>query len=693
MGRFIIILIYFLAIFICFTAVSSSTISIAIAHTNDVHSHVDESYADASVCDLDDREDPDCYGSFSRLAGFYSKWSENLADGVIPFLFDAGDMFTGTSYDTIANGAVTVEFFSDLPYDVGTLGNHEFDLPINTLHDYILQLPFPIVNCNISFPNDNPLIEVVPQYHIIPDRDGHVFGVTGVAPPDLDEVAILPDGTVMLDSVESVKNAVANMKAEISANPDNFAEPFLSGIILLSHSGYEYDVDTLSPGLYGVVDVIIGGHSHTFLGDCSQSQDLPGGDECGGPYPTWNNPDTDVPVTQAYWAGLYVGSISLTITTDETELNGTLGGNDVITNHQTTIAEGQLNLLSIYLEEEYPADPTIEAELVEMREESDNLLEQKVCESEYYLDGENARGQETNLGDITADAMIWQAFNISSEITHINIQRLRQSIKYGNDVLVRTFDDIPVPDCGILNGGGIRASMEAGTVTRGDIMTVFPFQSSVGVLQEVSGSDLIEAIKHGLTGSNYTDGTVIVDHNGRMLQTSGLYYEYSKTKIDDDTDDIELLALSNCVIYNTGNTSCVDIDPNSTYNIATSSYLAQGGDGYEMFEKYPFFTTCSDTSTTFSAYGEYMESFDVPQVGLGRIVPETFIPQNNSTSWIVWVVLGCFVVVIGILGFLTYWSRMNDNHDSTKERSPMNGISIFDNSTLNGDIVTQEILI
>jgi 5'-nucleotidase/UDP-sugar diphosphatase len=158
-------------------------------------------------------------------------------------------------------------------------------------------------------------------------------------------------------------------------------------------------------------------------------------------------------------------------------------------------------------------------------------LNEVVGETKVYLDGERAhvRSDETNLSNLIADGLIW---------------------KTGADVA-------------LMNGGGIRAPIEAGEITYRDILTVLPFGNTLYVL-ELTGKDIMDVLNYAAT---------IPDGQGAKLHVAGLTAEIKGGKA------------TNVKINGK------PIDLNKTYKVVTNNYVAAGGDGYTMLAGKPGYDT------------------------------------------------------------------------------------------------------
>ena len=164
--------------------------------------------------------------------------------------------------------------------------------------------------------------------------------------------------------------------------------------------------------------------------------------------------------------------------------------------------------------------------------ENKKVLDQNVGQTSVDLEGarDMVRTRETNLGNYITDAMIKAT---------------------GADVA-------------ITNGGGIRDSISAGNITKGDVLTVFPF-TNFAVTLEVPGSVIKEALEHGLTDAP--------NSAGKFPQIGGMIVKYDSTRpAGDRVTEITIAGEA--------------IDPNKNYNLVTNDFMSIGGDGYEMFKAY-----------------------------------------------------------------------------------------------------------
>lgn len=228
---------------------SSSHKHITILHTNDVHSHIDPF--------------PENHPKFASRGGIVNRASliERIRnENPNLLLLDAGDSFQGTPYFNFYGGELEFTLMSKLGYNASTIGNHEFDNGIDGLASQIQHAKFDLINCNYDF--SNTIMEGLTKPYKIYIVDGIKIGVLGVGV----ELKGLVDAkmykeTQYIDPVEVVSDVVKKLKNEEKCNL----------IIVLSHLGYNYSnepnkiSDLKLAAATQDIDLIIGGHTHTFL--------------------------------------------------------------------------------------------------------------------------------------------------------------------------------------------------------------------------------------------------------------------------------------------------------------------------------------------------------------------------------------------------------------------------------------------
>ncbi|MGS2725895.1 bifunctional metallophosphatase/5'-nucleotidase [Psychroserpens sp. BH13MA-6] len=222
---------------------------ITILHTNDVHSHIDP-------FGPDDGRNPNQGGVARRASLIEAIRKENPNT----LLLDAGDIFQGTPYFNYYGGELEFKLMSMLKYDVATIGNHDFDNGIDGLYAQLPHAKFDFVSANYDFSNTIMDTHVKPYRLLV--RDGIKIGIFGLG-IELEGLVgkKLYKETVYLDPVETTQEMTRILKVDEQCDL----------IICLSHLGYYYGntSDKISDLKLAEstkdIDLIIGGHTHTFL--------------------------------------------------------------------------------------------------------------------------------------------------------------------------------------------------------------------------------------------------------------------------------------------------------------------------------------------------------------------------------------------------------------------------------------------
>ena len=221
---------------------------ITILHTNDVHSHIDPFPAD-------DSRNPNKGGVARRASLIESIRKENPNT----LLLDAGDIFQGTPYFNFYGGELEFKLMSMLKYDASAIGNHDFDNSIDGLYAQLPHAKFDFLSANYDFKNTVLDTHVKPYKVFL--KDGIKIGVFGLG--------IELNGLV---TKKLYKETIYNNPIEIAQDMSRILkeDEKCDLVICLSHLGYEYkDEDKVSDKILANktenIDLIIGGHTHTFM--------------------------------------------------------------------------------------------------------------------------------------------------------------------------------------------------------------------------------------------------------------------------------------------------------------------------------------------------------------------------------------------------------------------------------------------
>jgi 5'-nucleotidase len=261
------------------TFASENVIRLTVLHTNDWHSRIEAFPKDGGTYQG--------MGGAATRAALIAKIRKE-AENVL--LLDAGDIFQGTPYFNFYGGELEYKLMSKMGYDVATLGNHDFDNGISGIMRQMPNAGFSFVNCNYDF-GQTPLASVVSPYRIL-NKGGLKIGILGVG---IELKGLVPDksfeGIIYNDPVANANRIAKELKKDKKCDL----------IICLSHLGYKYGGDKISDVKLAEqsenIDLIIGGHTHTFL----PKPDL-----------VKNKAGKDVMVNQVGWAGINLGRIDYT---------------------------------------------------------------------------------------------------------------------------------------------------------------------------------------------------------------------------------------------------------------------------------------------------------------------------------------------------------------------------------------------
>ena len=509
-------------------------------------------------------------GSYAKVAALKDAYE---ARGAYVLLMDAGDFIQGDPTVSTSEGATAVELMNLAGYDVVSLGNHEFDYGYQNLKDLEADADFAIVDANVLY-NGRVAFE---DNLVFTAPDGTKIGVFGLDTPETATKAhpAKIQGVTFLAG-EDLYDCAQEQVDALTAEGCEY-------IICLGHLG----IDDESAGNRSIdllekvdgIDVFIDGHSHSTRADLLDATDGTG----------------------------MVGNTMVTSTGTKLESIGvvTIDAEGVITTSTTPVADLTAE------------DADVAARAAAIQKEIDDEYGTVFAKTEVALNGEREPGnrtEETNLGDLITDALVWGAEREGTEV-----------------------------DAAVTNGGGIRASIAAGDITKKDINTVLPFGNTLSIVQ-VTGAELLEALE----ASTYCTPTSI----GGFPQVSGIEFTVDTTKAYDQGE-----LYPGSTYYGPKSIQRVTIetvggepfDANATYTIATNDFMAAGGDTYYAFAAasvnydlgiamdevvMDYITEELDGTVTAEAYGEPAGRITVDQ-GLAFTDVAATSPYYDGIEWAV----------------------------------------------------------
>lgn len=506
--------------------------TLTLLHLNDTHSNFLSTLLSVSF-------PPDSIlyrmpvGSVARIATVV----DSIRGEVQNVLFiHAGDMVQGTLFYTLFGGEADAAVYNTMGLDAMCLGNHEFDRGSEGLRVLLEDAVFPVVCANLNVTSDSLLAGMIVPYTLI-EVGGEQLGIIGLIVEELVNVSSPSSETVILPVAETARLVIEQMEKD-----------GINKIILLTHIGYENDIELAS--LLTGADVIVGGHSHSVLGDLSGV-----GLGSEGEYPTVVSgfDGEDVLVVQAGSRATLLGN--LTVVFDETghiaEYYGTpliVTGGEIQDASRNPVEGEALARVEVFIEESplivtADEDPAIrelvgiyEAELMTFAYEvvgtaSEDLLHQRVP-------GGDLPGGSL-IAPMICDAMLWKMDQVGLDA-----------------------------DIAILNAGGARITVPTGDITVGTVYTLMPFGNSLAVL-DLSGLQVVSVLEDALSNI-FDDG----NSDGSFPYTAGLRYT-AEAGLPDGERVISIEVI--------GPHGWAPIDPSGTYRVVTVAFLARGGDGYTTF--------------------------------------------------------------------------------------------------------------
>jgi len=469
--------------------VATAEYKLTILHTNDFHSRFEPISKYDSGCGEGDNAEGKCFGGTARLVTGVAAARARSNNTI---LVSGGDQFQGTLFYTYYKGKVAAEMMNKLGYDAMTVGNHEFDDGPEVLRGFMDAVGFPVLMSNADVSGEELLAGKLNKSTVI-ERGGEKIGLIGLTPQDTDELASPGPNVKFSDPV-----------AAVQAEVDRLTAMGVNKIIVLSHSGYVVDkrVAAETTG----VDVIVGGHSNSYLSNTS--------DRAVGPYPTMIG---NTAVVQAYAYGKYLGELNVTF--DD-------AGNITEATGEPVVMDGSV-----------AEDASTVARIGELAQPLEEIRQNVVASAASLIEGDRSvcRVQECAMGNLVADAMLDRA--------------KKQGITIA-----------------FANSGGIRASIDAGDVTMGEVFSVLPFQNTLSTFQ-INGQGIIDALENGVSQ--------VEEVKGRFPQVAGLTFSWDAS-VAPNEGRIQSVMVADGDGFS-------PIDPGKTYLVVTNNYVRNGGDGYKIF--------------------------------------------------------------------------------------------------------------
>ncbi len=471
---------------------------VVVLYANDVHCGVDDKIGYAGVA-------------------AYKKAYEKAGYEVL--LVDCGDAVQGATIGTLSQGGYIVEIMNELGYVASTVGNHEFDYGMDRFFELTDLADYDYVSANFVDKDGNRVLDA----YTVVEAAGHKIAFVGVSTPETftsSSPAYFQDenGNFIYGFCEG--NDGADFYAAVQTAVDDARNDGADLVVVLSHLGTNaesapYTSSDLIVNTNGI-DVVLDGHSHSvWEGERVKNKD---GEE-------------------------------VILSSTGTKL-ANLGSLTIVDGEEGVELETKLHDEALFQDEE------MEAFVAGIKAQYAELAQTVVARSDVDLtivdptatdaDGKPIRiirSQETNLGDLCADA----------------------------------YRAMSGADIAFVNGGGIRTSIPAGDITYEQIISVHPFGNALCVV-EATGQEILDALEMGVRN--------LPSENGGFLQVSGISFEIDMSvESTVETNDKGLFVkVSGARRVKNVMVGDAPIDPAATYTLASHNYmLKEGGDGINMF--------------------------------------------------------------------------------------------------------------
>ncbi len=495
---------------------TSNRSNIAIIYTNDVHCGVNQIKSeDGAVTNI----------GYAGLAAYKKKMEKEFGKNYVT-LVDAGDAVQGDAIGTLSQGQYLVDIMNQVGYDIFVPGNHEFDYGMDRMQELMKNLDAKVISCNFADLRTKKL--VYQPYTIVTYGKGAnatKVAFVGITTPESftkSTPAYFQDknGEFIYNFKEG--NNGKELYQAVQKAVNDAKKKGAHYVIAMGHLGIDAqsspwrstDVIENTTG----IDAFIDAHSHsTVVGDVVQNKD-----------------GKDVILTQT---GTKMATIGRLV----------IKGKD---GSMTT------SLISGYAEQ----DEATTSFIADIEKSFADDLAAKVGKTEVALtvidpatSKRMVRSRETNLGDLCADAYRYVLGNGKSGA------------------------ESGPADIAFVNGGGIRADINAGDITFGEVIAVHPF-NNVGCVVKATGQEILDALEMA--------ARVAPEENGGFLQVSGLTYTIdtsvaSTVVVDDKKNFVKVAGGYRVKDVKVGGEA---LNLNKTYTLASHNYmLLNGGDGINMF--------------------------------------------------------------------------------------------------------------
>lgn len=508
----------------------------------------------------------------------------------------AGDAITGSLFFTLFGSEPDSVMMNQVCFDAFAIGNHEFDNGDAGLNTFLNQLGTPACPTAKLSANVKPELGVSPltptsmtdsfSPYTVVQRGGQSIGIVGLTIATKTKKSSQPDATTEFeDELTAARGAISALQAQ-----------GIKKIILLTHIQYQRDIDLIQQ--LPAVDIVIGGDSHTLLGDFDAF-----GLQAAGPYPTQltNADGQPVCLAHAYQYAQVVGELQVEFTGDAIARCG--GRPHFLLGHDIAPVEGAVTTLE-------PVKTALEQSgvfsFVEPDAELQRLLERYQTDVEAFSAQVLAEVPETICNqEIDLPRRPGCADILSSGAHRITAEAFLHAV--------------PEADFALNNGGSIRGDIAAGEFTRGDAFSLLPFANTL-VKIEITGSELKQVMEEGIAYS-------VSDGGSTRAYPYGAGIRYSVDLSNNFGDRV-----ANLQVWDKSGERWQPVRPRDSYVVVTNSFIAGGQDGYETFhhlaERGRATNTGIDYAQAMANYASELEVLSRPE----DFATQSYVPASNQDT-------------------------------------------------------------
>jgi 5'-nucleotidase / UDP-sugar diphosphatase len=542
--------------------------TLTVLHVNDTHSKFEPAQTKLTM-DLDDQlKGKAVYvelGGYSQAGDVINRLRAKEPN---PILIHAGDFVQGSLYFTKFEGDADLLFWNKVKPTVATLGNHEFDKGVSFLSNHLLgQTKFPIVTANVDFSKEADLSGIAPAPYVIKTINSKQLGFVGATTSETPFISSPGKNITFSAPIVAVQKAV-----------DELTQKGVDKVILVSHLGY--DVDKALAAQTKGIDIIIGGHSHTLLGDWAAV-----GLGAKNPYPTVVKDlagDT-VLIAQAWEWAKVVGDLKVDFDAQGKVISWTgapmaVVGGSWFRVYDLPNPKGELKRVQF-----------VKGASVDVKE-YDGKGYVAVTEElkAFYLNDfaklEAALAKQSNLALTSGDPGLKAL--VAGFAAGVKELQATVAAQVGED-MPRGLNRGPGPviadamraktgaQIAISNTGGIRTDLLQGPLTVAQVYEVIPFGNTL-VTMKMKGADLVKAVEDGIDFS--------LSKLGKELPANPLIY------VSGITFDVDIAQPNGSRVANAAVLEGKEykaLDPVATYSVVVNNFIATGGDLYNTLKATP----------------------------------------------------------------------------------------------------------